>query len=168
MIIRQYFKSERETVSGGFRYWMAHWAMVNYIALKLGRWRVRYLFHDIEKPWMDMLYDHKFTKKYHVTHSRHHIEYAKAHPEIPLKDACDWQEMVLDFESARVTKAEKPLDAYDTIRRMTEEGAYGMPETGVYLTEAYHELGLDHIKVLPVMVSDGTHMYPETVMFVKK
>lgn len=35
-----------------FPYWYAHWKAYNKVAREWGVWRFRYLFHDIEKPFM--------------------------------------------------------------------------------------------------------------------
>ena len=35
-----------------FKYWFAHWCAFNMTALNLGVWKFKYLFHDIEKPWL--------------------------------------------------------------------------------------------------------------------
>lgn len=33
-------------------YWLAHVIAVNKVAKKLGKWKFKYLFHDIEKPFL--------------------------------------------------------------------------------------------------------------------
>ena len=45
-------KSERSS----FKYWFAHWCAYNMTALNLGMWKPKYLWHDIEKPWLMMFY----------------------------------------------------------------------------------------------------------------
>ena len=39
-----------------FDYWFAHWCAFNMTALNLGVWKFKYLFHDIEKPWLMLMW----------------------------------------------------------------------------------------------------------------
>ena len=64
--------------------------------------------HDIDKMFLLLQYDKKLLKDIHRTISPHHDN------EIP-KSELDYIEMVLDWESARYTKSDKPLNAYDTL-----------------------------------------------------
>jgi len=65
-------------------------------------------FHDLDKLFMYLFYDKKSVSKIHRDLSNHHEN------ELP-KDYLDYVEMVLDWESARYTKPDKPLNAYDTL-----------------------------------------------------
>lgn len=40
----------------GFKYWFAHWCAFQMTALNLKCWRPKYLLHDIEKPWLKLLW----------------------------------------------------------------------------------------------------------------
>ena len=50
-------KAERAS----FSYWFAHWCAYNMTALNLKCWKLKYLFHDIEKPWL-MLFWRNYNK----------------------------------------------------------------------------------------------------------
>ena len=45
-------KSERSS----FKQWFAHWCAHKMTALNLGMWKPKYLLHDIEKPWLMLLW----------------------------------------------------------------------------------------------------------------
>ncbi len=64
--------------------------------------------HDMDKMYLLMFYDKKSINKFHRSVSSHHDN------EIP-KSELDYEEMILDWESARYTKDDKPLNAYDTL-----------------------------------------------------
>lgn len=64
--------------------------------------------HDLDKLFMYMFYNKKDVSKIHRMYSVHHDN------ELP-KTYEDYVEMVLDWESARYTKPDKPLNAYDTL-----------------------------------------------------
>lgn len=64
--------------------------------------------HDIDKLFIYMFYDKKDISKIHRTLSNHHDNEKE-------KTYTDYVEMVLDWESARYTKSDKPLNAYDTL-----------------------------------------------------
>lgn len=74
--------------------------------------------HDIEKPllylfcfWMSIEEIHKF----HRTHNRHHVKNnLKKHPN-------DLLDTVIDWECARFTKKDKPLNAYQTLMKLYPE-----------------------------------------------
>ena len=64
--------------------------------------------HDLVKMFMYLFYDKKDVSKIHRRLSSHHKNELE-------KDYIDYVEMVLDWESARYTKSDKPLNAYDTL-----------------------------------------------------
>lgn len=64
--------------------------------------------HDIDKLFLYMFYGKKDISKIHRTLSNHHDNEKE-------KTYIDYVEMVLDWESARYTKPDKPLNAYDTL-----------------------------------------------------
>lgn len=94
-------KSERST----FKYWFAHWCAFQLTALRLRAWRFKYLFHDIEKPWLRILFrgDYAKVQKWHRRHNNHHLQY-------PGKK--DYIAMVLDWECSQLTKTSSPYTAY--------------------------------------------------------
>lgn len=64
--------------------------------------------HDMDKMYLLLFYKKKDIESYHRTMSTHHDNELK-------KTELDYIEMVLDWESARYTKEDKPFNAYDTL-----------------------------------------------------
>lgn len=96
-------KEERSS----FPYWFAHWCAFNMTALNLKIWKFKYLFHDIEKPWLMLLWkDYSRVQKYHREHNRHHLEYNG-------RKGYDYEAMVIDWECSRFTKLASPKTARD-------------------------------------------------------
>lgn len=92
-------KEERSS----FKYWFAHWCAYNMTALNLRMWKPKYLLHDIEKPWLMLLWkDYKRVQKWHRTHNAHHLEYPGEK---------DWEAMLIDWECSRFTKLAMKNDA---------------------------------------------------------
>lgn len=102
-MVTRFTKEDRST----FPYWFAHWCAYQMVALNLGVWKFRYLFHDWYKPWLRLFMDYKKVQRFHRTHSRHHLEYKG---EAPL----DYVGMVIDWEASQYTKSQCPLNAYET------------------------------------------------------
>lgn len=97
-------KAERSS----FSYWFAHWCAFNLTALNLKCWKFRFLFHDIEKPWLKLiLRDYSKVQKIHRTNNKHHLTYKN-----PNK--IDWVGLVVDWECSRLTKAEAQMNALET------------------------------------------------------
>lgn|SRR5574344_174904 len=95
----------------GFKYWFAHWCSYQTVALGLGIWKFKYLFHDILKPWHKLICkDYKKVQKFHRTHSKHHVEYYFKHGKI------DVDALIIDWECSRFTKTEAQLDAAETLK----------------------------------------------------
>lgn len=96
-----------------FKYWFAHWCGFQITAFNLGIWKPKYLLHDIEKPWLKLLWrgDYQKVQKWHRTHNNHHLEYG-------LKygwDAIDWEALMIDWECCGLSKQEAQLDARETL-----------------------------------------------------
>ena len=86
-----------------FDYWFAHWCAFNMTALNLGVWKFKYLFHDIEKPWLMLMWkDYKRVQQWHRKHNSHHLEYEKEY---------DFEAMVIDWECGRFTKSAAQMTA---------------------------------------------------------
>ena len=111
-------KEERST----FPYWFAHWCSYNMTALNLGVWRYKYLFHDIEKPFLRLFLPYSKVQKYHRKHHNHHFdwlermlwayEYMLTPKKInELLDEYDYEGNVIDWECNRFTKLEQPRNA---------------------------------------------------------
>ena len=64
--------------------------------------------HDMDKMFLMLFFEKKQIKELHVSTSSHHDN------DVPKTDL-DYMEMILDWESARYTKDDKPLNAYDTL-----------------------------------------------------
>jgi hypothetical protein len=96
------FKKEERA---GFKYTFAHWCAFQMTALNLGIWKFKYLFHDIEKPFLKLLWkDYSKVQKWHRTHNPHHVEYA---------GKWDIDAMIIDWECSRFTKESAKLNAYE-------------------------------------------------------
>ena len=122
----EYYTSDEELLSkyktfdmftkkdrSSFKYWFAHWCGFQITALNLGIWKPKYLLHDIEKPWLKVLWkgDYKKVQKWHRTHNRHHLEYG-------LKNGwnkIDWEALMIDWECCGLSKQEAQLDARETL-----------------------------------------------------
>jgi len=96
-----------------FKYWFAHWCGFQLTALNLGIWKPKYLLHDIEKPWLKLLWkgDYKRVQTWHRTHNKHHLEYGLIHG----WDAIDWEALMIDWECCGLSKQEAQLDARETL-----------------------------------------------------
>jgi len=98
----------------GFKYWFAHWCAFQMTALNLKCWKFKYLFHDIEKPWLKLLIgDYSKVQSIHRKHNKHHIQYW-IDKQFNVKKA-DWEAMVIDWECSRFTKLSAQLNARDTL-----------------------------------------------------
>lgn len=74
----------------------------------------RVKMHDIDKLFMYLFYEVKDITKIHRNNLSHHQNEIE-------KTKLDYMEMVLDWESARYTKPDKPLNAYDTLYKFYTE-----------------------------------------------
>ena len=62
-------KEERSS----FKYWFAHWCAFQMTALNNKCWKFKYLFHDIEKPWLMLIWkDYSRVQKWHRATNSHH------------------------------------------------------------------------------------------------
>ena len=90
----------------GFKYTFAHWCAYQMTALNLGVWKFKYLFHDVEKPWLKLIWkDYSKVQKWHRQHNSHHLEYKSKN--------YDFEAMVIDWECSRFTKEASPMTAYE-------------------------------------------------------
>lgn len=93
----------------------------------LGHNTFRSLFHDLDKVILYMFFDYKKVHKFHREHTRHHAVKARTHT--------DLVQMAVDWECARFTKPDKPLNARKTL------AAY-YPEWTDRMEPVLDELGL--------------------------
>ena len=98
-----------------FSYWFAHWCAFNMTALNYKQWKFKYLFHDIEKPWLKLFLNYKKVQRIHNKHNKHHLLYYFIH-----EDA-DWEAMIVDWECGRLTKQQCPRNAVDEYYRIFDE-----------------------------------------------
>lgn len=110
--MKLFTKQDRST----FPYWFAHWASYQMVAILCHAWKFKYLFHDIEKPFLMLLWkDYKRVQKFHREHNRHHLSY-KGNKEL------DYEAIVIDWECSRLTKESSPLTALETANKYLEIG----------------------------------------------
>lgn len=69
--------------------------------------------HDVDKLILYPFFEYKKVHKWHREHSKHHTVKAKTFE--------DYLAMVIDWECARFTKSDKPLNAYDTLYKYYPE-----------------------------------------------
>ena len=111
-----------------FKYWFAHWCAFNMTALRLGVWKAKYLLHDIEKPWLMLLWrDYKRVQQWHRKHNNHHFEWVKEHND--NFNGVDWEAMVIDWECSGFTKTAAAWDAREQLERECER----WPDASVYI-----------------------------------
>lgn len=79
----------------------------------LGHNTVRSLFHDLDKVFLYPFFEYKKVHNFHRNHMHHHIVKAKTH--------ADFVQMVIDWECARFTKPDKPLNARETLYKFYPE-----------------------------------------------
>ena len=97
-----------ESQKSTFAYWFAHWRAFNFTAMLLGVWKFKYLFHDIEKPFLMWWWkDYPRVREWHRTHARHHFQYKG-------NRGYDYEAMVIDWECSRFTKEDAQMNAWET------------------------------------------------------
>ena len=103
--MRKFTRKDRST----WPYFWAHWCAFQMVALNLGVWKFKYLFHDWYKPWLKMLgIPYKKIQRFHRTHSNHHLEWliVGGSPK-----NFDWEALIIDWECSRFTKKSCPRNA---------------------------------------------------------
>lgn len=99
---------------GQLKYTFAHICAYNMTALNLKCWKFRFLFHDIEKPFLKLLgFKYETVRKIHRKHAKHHLTYHN-------NKKIDWLGVVIDWECSRFTKLDSPLNARETFEKMLE------------------------------------------------
>lgn len=73
----------------------------------LGHNTLRGYLHDLDKIFLKIFLDSKTVHNIHRKYSRHH--------EIKAKTKGDYTQMIIDWECARFTKPDKPLNARETL-----------------------------------------------------
>lgn len=74
---------------------------------------IRGYFHDSDKIFLKLFLPLEMVSKIHRYYSRHHSKRAKTRK--------DYVQMIIDWECARYTKPDKPLNARDTLNKFFPE-----------------------------------------------
>lgn len=90
-------------------------------------------WHDLDKAFLYTKIPKKLASAYHRTHSAHHADIVNT----MSKAYDDLLEAVMDYECAGYTKADKPLNAYDTLNTYD----FHYKDEMLNIT---HALGIDH------------------------
>lgn len=102
-------KREDYTVREKYEYTIEHRKAFRTVEKELlGKNTIRGYFHDIEKLFLFPFLSDKTIQTFHRKRSRHHDN---GKP----KSEKDYIQMVIDWECARITKPDKPLNAYETM-----------------------------------------------------
>ena len=126
MKFKKFTKEQKST----FSYWYNHWLAYNYTAWKLGVWQPKYLLHDIEKPWLKLIWgDYLRVRKWHKHHNKHHILYGRSHG----MNKIDWVAAVIDWECSHLTK-------YAAIRNGREEVDFLVSDKSKYTKDEREEI----------------------------
>ena len=109
------FKHRTENI-GAIRYTQEHRKAFKKIEKEvLGHNTWRSIVHDLDKVILYNIWSHKKVKNFHRSTARHHVENKIK------KTRNDYIEMIIDWEWARYTKPDKPLNAYDTLYKFYPE-----------------------------------------------
>lgn len=109
------FKMFEKKDRSSFEYWYYHWKAFNLVAYYLGIWKFKYLFHDIEKPWLRLFLPYEKVQKWHRTNNKHHSQYKGG------LDKVDWDALIIDNECSRFTKVNSPLNAREYVYYVVNE-----------------------------------------------
>jgi hypothetical protein len=136
--MRKFTKAERST----WEYFWAHWCAFQMVAITLGIWKFKYLFHDWYKPWLKMFgmpYDK--IQKFHRYHSNHHIEYFETNSN---PKQFDWDALIIDWECSQYTKEACSRNAREEMNHVlrTSSDDYLMYFLNIYMRKRLDELGL--------------------------
>lgn len=136
-----------------FRYWFYHWYAYQLTALHLKCWKFKYIFHDIEKPWLRLLFngDYKRVQQWHRKHNSHHTEY------MLLNDKFDAEAMIIDWECSHFTKRAGQMNAYETLHEVCKKMYRNYEETSKLIDarEVEEYILIFKFKMLDIMVKLG-------------
>ena len=151
-------KKQRST----FPYWFAHWCAYQMTALNIGAWKFKYLFHDLEKPFLKLFLPYKTVQQYHRKAHKHHPEWLENELYyydyrnggeagiVNLLDEFDWEGMIIDWECSRFTKIAQPRNAYQEYLYLIEPISFRekYPHISMYCYHEFSKRALDTIKKL--------------------
>ena len=133
MINDKKFKKFDKSQRSSFSYWYNHWRAFNEVARDLHIWKLKYLLHDIEKPWLKLiLRDYKKVQKWHRLHNSHHLEYPGEK---------DWIAMIIDWECSRYTKKAAPRTAIEEANEKLHNGSMTYKDYCTFISLA-RQIGL--------------------------
>lgn len=120
------------------RYTLRHRKAFREIERKLlGRNTLRGYLHDLDKVFLYLIFDYQKVHKWHRAYSKHHSVKAKTKE--------DFIQMVIDWECARYTKPDKPLNAYETLNKFYPQLSDKiMPILRLYNLDHNRELNLEN------------------------
>ena len=104
--------------------WKHYLAFLRVEKQLLGKYK--YMFHDWDKlfmyiflPWLGV----KRISRIHQRTNKHHPIVTKGGRKIFIKSPkrVNWEEAIIDWECARITKPDKPLNARDTLEKVYPE-----------------------------------------------
>ena len=87
--------------------WKHKIAFLKVEKIVLGKNTIRGYLHGTEKLFLYLFLPKKTVSRINRSMSRHHVKRARTES--------DFTQMMIDWECARFTKADKPLDAYETL-----------------------------------------------------
>ena len=116
---------------GAIKYTKAHRkAFIKIEKQVTGKNTWRSIVHDLDKLILYNFLEHSKVKKFHRRTARHHDNKIN-------KTRNDYIEMIIDWECARYSKPDKPLNAYDTLYNF-------YPNLEKYILPILKEFNLDH------------------------
>jgi hypothetical protein len=128
---KKFTKEQRST----FPYWFWHWLAFNDVARELHVWKFHHIFHDIEKPFLRLIFPYKKVQKWHRTHNKHHLEYRR--PELR-----NWVDMIIDWEASGRTKYACPRNAFEEANFKLKEGSMSLADYNEFI-KVWNELQVD-------------------------
>lgn len=93
-------------------------------------WKPKWLLHDIEKPWLKLIWgDYLRVRQWHKHHNSHHIFYGRRNG----MNKIDWLGAVIDWECSHLTKCV-------AVRNGREEVDYLISDKSKYTNDEKEEI----------------------------
>lgn len=96
------------------KYTLKHWVAYQRVAKELNVWKPAHLLHDLDKIFLYLIYDKKTVQRIHRKRNKHHVTCWKG---------VNYLDAIIDWECARYTKPDKPLNAQQTMEKYYPEHA---------------------------------------------
>lgn len=118
------FKNIRECYNHIPYTWNHYLAFMKVQKKLLGKYT--YIFHDWDKLMLFIFcpfLGERFINQFHQKKQKHHPTFCKGEnwDRFVKTSKIDWVQAIIDWECARITKPDKPLDAYDTLYKFYPE-----------------------------------------------